>query len=96
MPNLGLIEIEDYEELLAMSSNRRQRYYKYLWATKIKDVNDDVSHLLKHTKYECSLSTILEFLMFFFFFSGKKIDSTSGKRREISNKYNESTENRSH
>lgn len=42
MPRLNSIQIDDYEEMLEMSSNRRQRYYEYLHATITASSNDDV------------------------------------------------------
>lgn len=54
MPKLELIEIEDYEEMLEMASNRRQRYYNYLWATKTKANHEDVK-LFYNVRNTCSV-----------------------------------------
>lgn len=42
MPQLELLTKADYEEMLEMSNNRRQQYYKYLHASTVADTNDDV------------------------------------------------------
>lgn len=42
MPRLKNVQIDDYEEMLEMSTNRRQRYYEYLHATITATMNEDV------------------------------------------------------
>lgn len=44
MPRLDTINVKDYEEMVEMTSSRRQRYYEYLHSSRTARVNDDVSN----------------------------------------------------
>lgn len=42
MPNLDALTVFDFEEMLEMSQNKRQKYYKFLFSTKSSQSNDEV------------------------------------------------------
>lgn len=48
-PALDRLTKADYEEMLEMSSSRRQKYYHYLFATQTADARDEVYKLCFQT-----------------------------------------------